>query len=343
LCGHKYFRGDVAMTRNRVALFLVLLTVALVTPAAWSQPTTEQKTFDAQQIYDRVLPSIAIVHVTGPRGRGTGTGFVVDAAGTMITAAHVAQSAQSIEVEFGDRRLPARLIGYDARRDIAMLQATDSALPALEVADSSTVREHDRVVVIGAPRGRAGVMYSGTVRALRQTFPGRVPEIMIAFEAIVQPGNSGGPLFNDRGQVIGVVVAGGRQEGASMGLAVASSVLREQMSALSSGARMDRAWIGLSGTDLPAEVARQRGLNAPKGVLVLSVIDNGPAKSAGVRSENGDGIGDIIVALDGRSVNEWDDLLFALGAKSPGDRVVLTVLRGGARMDITVVLGARND
>jgi serine protease Do len=325
-------------------LLLVLLTVVVTAPTAWSQPTTEQKTFDAQSIYDRVLPSIAIVHVTGPRGRGTGTGFVVDAAGTMITAAHVAQSAQAIEVEFGDRRLPARLVGYDARRDIAMLQTTGSTgLRGLDVVDSSAVREQDRVVVIGAPRGRAGVMYSGTVRALRQTFPGRVPEIMIAFEAIVQPGNSGGPLFNDRGQVIGVVVAGGRQEGASMGLAVASSVLRDQMSALSSGARMDRAWIGLSGTDLPADVARQRGLSASKGVLVLSVIEDGPAKGAGLRSENGDGAGDVIVAFDGRAVDAWEDLLFALGAKSPGDRVVLTVLRGGARVDITVVLGARND
>lgn len=332
------------MSWNRHLLLLVLLTLLFGTSAAWAQPTTEQKSFDAQAIYDRVLPSIAIVHVAGSRGRGTGTGFVIDAAGTIITAAHVAQSAQTVEVEFGDRRHPARLVGYDARRDIAMLQVSSpTPLPPLDVVESTAVREQDRVVVIGAPRGRAGVMYSGTVRALRQTFPGRVPEIMIAFEAIVQPGNSGGPLFNDRGQVIGVVVAGGRQEGAAMGLAVSSSVLRLQLPVLSSGARLDRAWIGLAGTDLPSEVARQRGLSAAKGVLVLSVIDGGPAKSAGLLSENTDGAGDIIVAIDGRAVDEWDDLLFVLGAKAPGDRVVLTVVRGGARVDVAVVLGARND
>jgi serine protease Do len=325
-------------------LLLVLLTIVVTAPAAWSQPTTEQKAFDAQAIYDRVLPSIAIVHVTGPRGRGTGTGFVIDNSGTMITAAHVAQSAQAIEVEFGDRRLPAQLVGYDARRDIAMLRVlSPGLLPSLELTDSSSVREQDRVVVIGAPRGRAGVMYSGTVRALRQTFPGRVPEIMIAFEAIVQPGNSGGPLFNDRGQVIGVVVAGGRQEGAAMGLAVASSVLRDQLSTLNSGARLDRAWLGLSGTDVSSEIARQRGLNAARGVLVLSVVNDGPARSAGLRSENADGAGDIIVAIDGQAVDEWDHLLFALGARAPGDNVILTVMRGGARLDIPVVLGARND
>jgi serine protease Do len=332
------------MSRKHAVLLLVVLTVALAASAAWSQPTTEQKGFDAQAIYDRVLPSIAIVHVMGPRGRGTGTGFVIDPSGVMITAAHVAQSAQTIEVEFGDRRLPARLVGYDARRDIAMLQASSPIpLPSLDVIDAASVREQDRIVVIGAPRGRAGVMYSGIVRALRQTFPGRVPEIMIAFEAIVQPGNSGGPLFNDRGQVIGVVVAGGRIDGAAMGLAVSSTVLREQLPTLTSGARLDRAWIGLSGTEVSPEVARQRGLSATKGVLVLSVIDNGPAKSAGLRSENGDGAGDIIVAIDGRPVDEWDDLLFALGSKAPGDQVVLTVIRGGTRVDVQVVLGARND
>jgi S1-C subfamily serine protease len=184
-------------------------------------------------------------------------------------------------------------------------------------------------------------MTTGIVRGTGLTLPGQAPDIFIMFDATVAPGNSGGPLLNDRGQVIGVVVALSRQPDGPVGLAVSSSTLRSTLPTLTTGARLERAWIGLSGSTLEPDGSRQGRFGAPRGVLVLSVVPEGPAGRAGVRGQNSDPPGDIIVAIDGEQVEEWEDLLRVLGAREPGQRIRLGIVRNSAYAEVPVVLEAR--
>jgi serine protease Do len=317
------------------ALGVLILGVALLAPAAAAQPST----LDAETIYQRAAAAIAIVRVRSGDRSGLGTAFAIDPSGTLVTAAHVARGADQITVEFGDDgSLEAALVGYDARRDLAMLRARPRGpLPALEIGDSSGLRRGDPVLAIGTPRGRPRVMTTGSILNTGVTLPGLVPGIFLLFDAAVEPGNSGGPLLNDRGQVVGVVVALTRRPDGVAGLATASSVLRTALPALASGARLERAWLGIAGTTAEPEFGRSRG----GGVIVLSVLPDSPAAKAGLRAQNVSPPGDIIVAIDGTPIDEWDDLLRILGGYEPGQRVRLAIIRDGLRIEVSLVLEAR--
>lgn len=326
-------------TRRPPGLMWACLAVAL----ALAVPASAQPALDAASVYALAAPAVAVVRVTANGSPGLGTGFVVDSTGVLVTAAHVARRTDAIAVDFGDgHTLGAELLGYDARRDLALLRVRPLApLPALEVADASSVRVGDAVVVIGTPRGRPRVMTTGAVRATGLTALGQAPGIFILFDAEVAPGNSGGPLLDARGRVIGVVVArtGG---GGGGGLAVSSSVLRDSMPVLSAGARIERPWIGIAGTSVPQDPALPRGVPAPRGVLVTEVLPGSPARAAGLRGLNSDGPpGDIIVMIDGQPVADWDDLLRVLGARQPGDRIQLGIVRAGVPLEVALTLEAR--
>jgi serine protease Do len=322
---------------RQVALALILGYAVLVPPVA-AQPAA----LDAQAVYQRAAAAIGMVLVTRDGTSGGGTGFVIDPTGMVVTAAHVVRGAERIALDFGDGSVhDARLVGYDARRDVAVLRIQPRGrLPALDVIESTTVSPGEPVVVIGTPRGRPRVMTTGVVRATGVTLPGQLPGIFILFDAEVQPGNSGGPLLNRYGQVIGVVVAIARQRDGSAGVATSSSALRTSLPAMASGARLERAWLGISGTTFEAQEPWQapgRG----RGVLVTSVIPGGPAARAGLRGHDVNPPGDIIVAIDGEPIDNWDDLLLALGAREPGQRVRVSLLRAGAQIDISITLETR--
>ncbi|MBM3450284.1 MAG: PDZ domain-containing protein [Armatimonadetes bacterium] len=311
-------------------------------PPATAAATAE---LDSQAVYDRIAPAIGLVRVTTGRSGGSGSAFAVDPSGWLITAAHVARGADRIMVDMGDGQpVEARLAGYDARRDLALLKINvTKPLPMLEFSDSSTLRPGDPIAAIGNPGGRPRVMSTGKVLALQETAGGLASEIMIRFSAAVAPGNSGGPLVNARGQVVGVVVAIAFDAGgARTGLAVSSAAVRAVYNVLADGGRFERAWIGIAGRTLEPQMVRTRRFPVPQGVVIFQVVEGGPADRAGLRADVFDGpLGDVIVAIDGRPVTRWEDLLHILGDREPGQRVMLRIARGEGQMEIPVILGAR--
>jgi serine protease Do len=313
----------------------VVLALTLLAPLAGAQTVA----LDAQAVFQRAAPAIGVVRMFREGSSGVGTAFAVDRSGVLITASHVARGADRLRVEFGDEEpLDATLIGYDARRDVAMLGVKPRApLAALEVGDSASVKTGDPVIVIGTPRGRPRVMTTGAIRGTGATLPGLAPGIFLTFDAGIAPGNSGGPLLNDRGQVIGVVVAIARRPEGEVGLATSSAALRATLGAMTEGARLERAWIGVSGSTLD-DARPGRGA---RGVLVLDVIPESPAARAGLRGQNTDPPGDVIVAIDGEGIDDWNDLLRVLGNYEPGQRVRLGLIRAGTYLEVTVQLEAR--
>jgi serine protease Do len=307
-------------------------------------PAASAPTLDERAVYERAAPAVVVVRAVADGRSGVGTGFLVDPgaqragrapAGTealVLTAAHVVRGAERLLVEFPeDRALPAELVGYDAWRDVALLRIyPERPLPALPLASTAGLRPGEPVLVIGTPRGRPGVLSRGAVVEVGATLPGLVPGIMLRLSAPAAPGSSGSPVLTLRGEVVGMVVAMSR---GSESLAVAGSVLLALLGDLQQGARVERAWLGVAGRTLTAAEARARGVRS--GVLVVAVVSGSPAARAGVRE------GDVIVRLDDEPVAEWEDVLWAVGRRTPGEAVRLVVVRGGATRTLEVVLGVR--
>lgn len=326
--------------KGRMRLILGIahgVTVGLLAATATAQP------LDLQTILDRGRPAVVIVRASSDGGVTSGTGFFISQEGLALTAAHVARGRERIVLERGGARLPAHLVGYDARRDVALLRADASGgLPTLELADSTSVRTGDPVVVIGSPRGRPITWTAGQVLGVGATLPGLVPGILIRHDAPIVPGHSGSPLLNAQAQVIGLVIAISHEPGEEGGLAVASSVIRAILPQLVGGARLERAWIGIAGMTVDPELSRRRRLSVTRGVLVLDVVPGSPAEAAGIRPDRQDGpSGDVIVSADGREIARWEDLLRVLGEREPGQRLRLGVVREGTLVSVELVLGAR--
>lgn len=315
----------------------VLLLVLGAVAAARSQGLS------AETVYERAAPAVALVRSVHGEGMGTGTAFAISREGWLVTAAHVVRRAEhlTVELEVG-RRLPARLVGYDARRDVSLLRVDAPDVPFLRLADPSALQVGEPVAVISNPRGRPKVLSTGVLLEVGLTLPGLVRGIFIRVSARVAPGSSGGPVLNSRGEVIGVVVAVSARPGAEGGIAVSSAAVAQALPALMSGARIERAWLGILGATVTPELARDRGLSAQRGVLVVDVVPGAPADRAGLRPDSANGSpGDVIVGLNGRPVDALEDLLTLLAELQPGDRVRVRVVRGGGVVDLDAVLGVR--
>ncbi|MER3456597.1 MAG: trypsin [candidate division GAL15 bacterium] len=319
------------------AVWLAAVAVLVVTAAASPQ------VFSPLALYERASPAVALVRTVQEDRQGTGSAFAISRDGLVLTAAHVVRGAERIWLEFEpNRRLVGRLVGYDARRDVALLRVEAAGLPFLRLADASTLHVGERVAVIGNPQGRPKVLTTGVVLDVGLTIPGLVPGILIRVSAEVAPGSSGAPVLNVRGEVVGLVVAISARPGAEGGLAVSSAAVAQVLPRLVAGARVDRAWIGILGTTVTPEVARERGLAVQRGVLVVEVFPDAPADRAGLRPDAANGLpGDVIVALDGRPVETMEDLLTLLAEREPGDRVRLRVVRLTRVMEVELVLGVR--
>jgi serine protease Do len=313
--------------------WLAAVAVALV--AAGGPPA-----LDARAVYQRAAPSVGVVRAVTDGRAGVGTAFGVDREGWLLTAAHVARRAQRLEVVLPGREpMTARLVGYDARRDVAALRVAPPApLPALEIAREAP-RVGDPVVVIGTPQGRPGVMSTGAVAAVPVSLPGMARDALLRLTARVAPGNSGGPVLNAAGQVVGLVIAraidGGSAAADAGSLATSGDALRAALPELRRGARIDRAWIGIAGGPLTPETVRERAVGTARGAWVREVLPHSPAAAAGLRPN------DVVVAADGRAIASWDDLLRFVGERSPGQVVRLSIVRGGGRTEVVVRLGAR--
>lgn len=306
--------------------------------------TLEQELFDAYsqaviRAVDLVSPSVVTVELGRETGRrsqgGQGSGFVFTPDGLILTNSHVVHQAQMIHVALSDgRRLPATLIGEDPDTDLAVVRASASGLPALKLGDSQAIRVGQLVVAIGNPLGFSATVTAGVVSALGRSLrsrSGRLMDDIIQTDAALNPGNSGGPLVNSRGEVIGVntaIIAGAQ----GLCFAIAANTAQYVVGRLIRDGRIRRSYIGVAGQNVPVarQIVRYYGLAGPSGILVATIEPKSPASKSLLRE------GDLIIALDGRDVSSIDQLHRFLNEERIGQQTTLTVIRGTDKLEIVV-------
>jgi serine protease Do len=302
----------------------------------------EQSVINAGKLYQEV--SQGIVRISDGEGI-VGSGFAFDTDGHILTPQHVVEGQDQIDVILPDGRTsPAAVVGSCQYSDIAVLALEQSLpIPALTLADSTTVKVGEPVIVIGTPLDLPGTVTSGIVSQTHRfaeveyDLGTRWVANLIQFDAAVNFGNSGSPLFNSKGEVIGMVVA--RVDptlGDGVYYAISSNKVRRVALSLIERGYFDYPWLGVEIADLTPETARAKNLETVNGVLVRTVIPATPAEAAGIK------VDDIIVAINGTLVRDVADLTCYLGEyASPGDEVRLALLRDGAKMELSLKVGKR--
>jgi len=275
----------------------------------------------------------------GPRGdrqvpRGLGSGFIISADGYVMTNHHVVEGSEQITVTLADKReFSAKLIGSDQRTDVALLKIDASGLPAARIGDSNRLRVGEWVIAIGSPFGLENTVTAGIVSAKARETGEFLP--FIQTDVAVNPGNSGGPLINMRGEVVGINSQIFTTSGAFAGISFAIPIdeaMRVQEQLRASG-RVIRGRIGVTISGVSREVAEAIGLSKAQGALVTNVDPEGPASKAGVEA------GDVIVRFDGKSIDSQSDLPRIVGGTRPGSKVSMSVWRKGAQRDLQVTVG----
>jgi S1-C subfamily serine protease len=301
---------------------------------------------DVSAIYARVAPGVAFISAgggqpTSPFGDGgtaTGSGFLIDAQGHVVTNQHVVDGGIEFSVRFGEGgdAIPAELVGEDASTDLALLEVDPQRIPAetkpLELATSSTLRPGDAAIAIGSPFGLSGTITTGIISALDREiespngFP--IPGVLQT-DAAINPGNSGGPLLDARGRVIGVnsQIASSSRQSSGVGFAVPVDTVKQVVPQLLENGSIDRAYLGVSTTEVAGE----------DGAVVAGITPGGPAAASDLR------VGDRIVAFDEKPVEGSSELSQAVLTRKPGDTAQLEVVRGGETRTIEVRLGERPD
>jgi S1-C subfamily serine protease len=326
-----------------------------------------------REIYKRDAPGVVNVRAQivqrvsspfdfGPqeqRGVATGSGFVVNGKGDILTNAHVIEGASRVTVQFeNDKTADAKVVGKDTSTDIALLKVDpkDQKLHPLALGDSSHVVVGDPTIAIGNPFGLDRTLTTGVVSALQRRIEapnGFSIDHVIQTDAAINPGNSGGPLLDAAGRVIGInsqIATGGAGNGnVGIGFAVPINTAKRVIPQLEKSGTVQRAYLGITGLTIDRSLDRLN-LNSNDGVLVQSVQPGSPAAKAGLKGgqtqANLDGSdialgGDIIKKIDGRNVKSMDDVSSTVDAKKPGDTVTLEVVRGGQTKTLTIKLGQR--
>jgi S1-C subfamily serine protease len=322
-------------------------------------------------LYQRVNPAVVYIEVLVNDGGtltplGSGSGFVIDTEGRIVTNNHVVEQADALRVVFSDSSVAdAQILGLDPYSDLAVVQVDipPERLVPLELSDSSTLQVGQRVVAIGNPFGLEGTMTAGIVSALGRTLPAQVlqgtgrfsnPEI-IQTDAAINPGNSGGPLLDIRGRVIGVNTAIRSTTGTNSGIgfAVPVNTVKRILPALIAEGAYRYPYLGITYDTrfTMAELAGPLGLPVTHGALIDEVTPGTAAGRAGLRGGNREvevmgttvnAGGDIIVAIDGYKLRDFDDLIAYLVRETEvGQEVTLTVIRDGEELEIPVILGER--
>ncbi len=300
----------------------------------------------SQDFFFRVVPQ-----------EGTGSGFMIDERGYILTNNHVVENADSLEVTLADKsRVPAKLIGRDSNDDIAVIRINvpREKLTPLKLGDSGQLQVGQMAIAIGNPFGLDRTVTKGVVSALGRSLKsdtGRQIRNVIQTDAAINPGNSGGPLLNSRGEVIGINSAIFTPSGGSVGIgfAIPINTAKALLPQLIARGRASHPWLGVSGMDITPVLARTLKLSVTEGVLIGQVATGGPAAKAGIRGSQrririGNYMvavgGDILVALDGQKIGGVDDLTAFLDEKKKvGDEVRVEVLRDGTSHSVVVKLG----
>jgi S1-C subfamily serine protease len=336
-------------------------------PASLATPAAERDDgMSIKEIYDRAAPGVVQVTVSAAdpfsgqeSQRGLGSGFVIDKAGHIVTNFHVVEGADRVAVNFsGDDRVEARVVGTDPSTDIAVLQidAPARALSYLPLGNSDTVRVGDPVVAIGNPFGLERSASAGIVSALQRELrspSGFTIDRVIQTDAPINQGNSGGPLLDARGHVIGVNSAIFSPSGGNVGIgfAIPINTVRDVVAELIDKGRVDHAWLGVSMQTVDKELAETFRLPVDRGALVTDVAPGSPADEAGLEGGdtrvvvNGETFvlgGDIITRVDGKTVGSADELGDEVAEKEPGEEIELELRRDDDETErVTVELGRR--
>jgi S1-C subfamily serine protease len=328
------------------------------------------------RIYDRSSPGVVFIEAEGVSGgpeapldpfggpqapsTATGTGFVLDEEGHVLTNAHVVEGADQVRVTIGEDADPvdAEVVGADPSTDLALLD-TDvdaGALQPLSLGDASDLEVGDPVVAIGSPLGLDNTVTAGIVSALGREIDspnGFTITDAIQTDAPINPGNSGGPLLDSSGEVVGInsqIATAGGQGNIGIGFAVPAETAREVVQELLDDGQVDQAFLGLTGAEITSEAAGTLELPTEDGVLVQEVVPGGPADDAGIEAGSAEANigpaplrigGDIIVEAAGEQVDSMEEVIAAVEEREPGDSLELTLLRGGDEETVTVELADR--
>jgi S1-C subfamily serine protease len=321
-------------------------------------------------LYQRVNPGIVAIRVLSEEGGGLGSGFVFDKEGHIITNFHVVREATELEINFPSGfKTRGEILGTDPDSDIAVLKAENlpDDLVHLQMGDSAAIKVGQTVVAIGNPHGLESTMTTGIISAKGRTMnslhmaPGGLPFTagdIIQTDAAINPGNSGGPLINLDGDVIGVNVAiqansvdiTGQPVNSGLGFAISINIVKRVVPYLIEQGYYDYPYLGI-GSIGELNLFQQEVLGLPQstGVYILNVTDGSPADEAGLRAGNRQtedpsmaAGGDLIIAIDGQEVRDFNDMItYLISYKSPGEAIVMTVLRDGEVLDLDLVIGKR--
>jgi S1-C subfamily serine protease len=317
-------------------------------------------------VYRRVVP--AVVNVTSKAlafdffygavpQEGQGSGFIIDKQGHIITNYHVISlNPRQVEVTLHNKKkYRAAVVGFDQRLDIAVLQINANDLPTVTLGDSRGLNVGQKVYAIGNPFGLTGTMSRGIISSIRSVDEpeggGRIDEA-IQTDAAINPGNSGGPLLNSRGEVIGIntmIATGGAQQSSGIGFAIPINTAKAALNDLVSVGHVRRPSIGIArALPIGPELAQEVGLPADYGLLVMSLVRGGAAEKAGIQGGSQRAYlgntpillgGDLIVAVDGKEIQDQRDFAEVMDQHRAGDTVTVTVYRAKKKMDIRVTLG----
>jgi len=356
------------MPRGELAALSVAATLACssLAPPARAQaqaPTLAGLDLQLEALSRRVSPSVVQVLATGyttapntllARGQSSGSGVIVDADGWIVTNAHVVEDARSVKVDVlqpdaseprgsilrpRSQRLAARVVGVDRETDVAVLKVERSSLPALELGDSELLRQGQLVMAFGSPLGLENSASLGVVSAVARQLKPDDPMIYVQTDASVNPGNSGGPLVDAQGRMVGlntmILSQSGGNEG--IGFAAPSNIVRTVYEQIRKSGRVRRGVIGVRAQTITPALAAGLGLASDRGVVLSDVTPEGPAEAAGLRP------GDVVLALDKKPMQNARQFDVNLYRRAPGEHVALSLQRGSATLDVQVAVVARPD
>lgn len=302
---------------------------------------------------------LVVINQGNQVGAGAGSGFLLDDKGDIVTNNHVVADATQVTVAFYNGfQAEAKVLGTDPNSDLAVVRVDNlpKGVHPLPLGDSDQVQVGEWVVAIGNPFEESGTMTVGIVSAIGRTIPSGATQFnipnAIQTDAAINPGNSGGPLIDMNGQVIGVnsqiETGGSTNASAGIGFAIPSNVVRKVAPVLINKGTYQWPWLGITGTAVTLGLAQANNLPTQQGAYIDQIVPNGPAAKAGLKgstnSLGNNGIptgGDVVIAADGKQISSFDDLLVYISNKNPGDKVQLTVLRGGHQQEVTVTLEPR--
>jgi serine protease Do len=313
-------------------------TVVYIEVTAKAQPTNMSGELpdglpeELRRQFERMMPGSEM-----PARQGLGSGFIISEDGKIVTNNHVVEGAETVTVKLADgRAFDATVVGSDPLTDVAVLQLdTEESLPFVRFGDSDAMRAGDEVVAVGNPYGLGGTVTSGIVSALSRNINSGPYDDYIQTDAAINRGNSGGPLFNNAGEVIGMNTAIFSPDGGSVGIgfAVPSDLVQHIVADLSDDGTITRGWLGVQIKPMPEDIAQVLGYETPKGAVIENVTPDSPAAKAGLKQ------GDIILSFNEAEISELRDLTRAVAATTPEAVVPVKVLHRGAEITLDVTIG----